>query len=110
MTKFKDLFRRKVDDSTIGPQKLTFLQTQTDNGRGPEYQYRDILPVLPSPRPRALSIPLPPNASKFKASRQRTNPQAVSHLLRLPLELRLRIYETVLGYHKVHVALYNSPR
>jgi hypothetical protein len=76
----------------------------------PEYQDRDIQPRLPTSRPRALTPPLPSTApapglsADTDAIKQWTNPQPTSLLMRLPLKLRMRIYEAVLGHRKVHVA------
>jgi hypothetical protein len=69
----------------------------------PEYQNRDILPRLPASRPRALTLPLPPIVPGVDTIKQWTSPQSTNLLMRLSLELRLRIYEAVLGHRKVHV-------
>ncbi|OBT85286.1 hypothetical protein VE02_06534 [Pseudogymnoascus sp. 03VT05] len=80
---FKKLFSRK--------------NRKISRPKRPEYQDKDVQPRLPKTRERALTLHDPG--------------QLASGLLsRLPIELRLRIYDDVLGHRKVHVAFEFRPR
>ena len=63
----------------------------------PEYQDENVQPRLPKTRERALTLYEP-------------GQQTAGLFSRLPIELRLRIYEDVLGHNKVHVAFEFGPR
>uniref|UniRef100_A0A093X756 ABC transporter A family member 6 n=1 Tax=Talaromyces marneffei PM1 TaxID=1077442 RepID=A0A093X756_TALMA len=56
----------------------------------PDYQDKNVVPRLPQTRPRALTL-------------QEPSQQTAGLLERLPIELRLLIYNEVLGHHRVHV-------
>jgi hypothetical protein len=57
-------------------------------------------------RPRTLTLPLPdPTPGLRRVMQQITHSQLQSPLFKLPYELRIRIYEYLLGYRTIHVAL-----
>ncbi|KAH8803603.1 hypothetical protein F5884DRAFT_824420 [Xylogone sp. PMI_703] len=62
-----------------------------------EYRDKYVQPSLPKTRARALTF-------------QGSSPQTSNLLLRLLLELRYPIYESVLGCHKIHLAFSFAPR
>ncbi|KAH8812725.1 hypothetical protein F5884DRAFT_729915 [Xylogone sp. PMI_703] len=76
---FKEFFRSKKGKDSK-PRK-----------RGPEYRDPNVQPTLPKSRPRALT---------FQGS---SSQQASNLFLRLPAELRNRIYLDVFGNRKVHI-------
>lgn len=61
------------------------------------------LPLIPRPRPRRLSLPSHdiPESQEI----QNPNPQRQSRLFRLPYELRILIYEALLGYRCIDLIL-----
>lgn len=62
--------------------------------------------VLPTRRPRALTLPLPPPEDGGPKSEQRTECQAQSAFFtKLPLEVRRMIYEALLGCEDIEVVL-----
>ncbi|OBT68026.1 hypothetical protein VE03_01475 [Pseudogymnoascus sp. 23342-1-I1] len=83
MVDFKKLFYHK-NHKTIRPTR-------------PEYEDRNVQPRLPKTRKRALSLYEP-------------GQQTSGLLLRLPIELRRRIYDEVLGHRKVHLLFEFAPR
>ncbi|OBT40324.1 hypothetical protein VE00_08472 [Pseudogymnoascus sp. WSF 3629] len=83
MVDFKKLFNRK-NPKTVRPKR-------------PEYEDKNVQPCLPKTRNRSLSLYEPG--------------QHTSGLLRkLPIELRRRIYDEVLGHRKVHLLFEFAPR
>lgn len=81
--------------------KLIFIQKcSMSRPRRPEYQNTLVQPSLPTSRPRDLTPPF----AGTDTVKQWTDPQTATLLMHLPTELRLRIYEAVLGHRKVHLA------
>ncbi|OBT98208.2 hypothetical protein VE01_03852 [Pseudogymnoascus verrucosus] len=83
MVDFKKLFNRK-NHKTIRPKR-------------PEYEDKNVQPCLPKTRNRSLSV---------YESGQNTS----GLLWKLPVELRRRIYDEVLGHRKVHLLFEFAPR
>ncbi|KFX91997.1 hypothetical protein O988_07483 [Pseudogymnoascus sp. VKM F-3808] len=83
MVDFKNLFSRK-NHKTVRPKR-------------PEYEIKNVQPRLPKTRERALSLYDP-------------GEQTSGFLRKLPVELRRRIYDEVLGHRKVHMQFEFAPR
>ncbi|KAE9378625.1 hypothetical protein N431DRAFT_459958 [Stipitochalara longipes BDJ] len=73
-------------------------------------QYRDYDPRLPRHRPRALTLPILSSTTTHKKKPpQNTDPQLDNLLMRLPAEIRISIYEAVLGHRRVHILFRSGP-
>ena len=82
----------------IGVSILTEQQNhKTVRPKRPEYEIKNVQPRLPKTRERALSLYDP-------------GQQTSVFLRKLPVELRRRIYDEVLGHRKVHMLFEFAPR
>ena len=97
MPSFTDWLRRRF--AKARPKTKVILSP----GNPPEVKP---MPCMPTPRPRALTLPLPiiDESKSVGYIKQQSLPQDQSIFFRLPPEIRLRVYEELFGFRKLHLA------
>lgn len=81
--------------------KKTPIYKKKEEKRKRRERTRQLIPPPVTKRPRPLSISMQTNAEEAKTAR--TNSQDNSFFFRLPYEIRLMIYELVIGEKGIHI-------